>query len=97
MFHISALCKDAVEGKKLLSAAVNNLFPDPSISPMSISNEENGNLDVLQPTLLWHALYIQELSMVSPTPISAYIVCMVIYVLICRSLLLISHLFVVIA
>lgn len=71
VFHISALCKDAVEGKKLLSAAVNNLFPDPSISPMSISNEENGNLDVLQPTLLWHALYIQELSMGSVGSISS--------------------------
>lgn len=66
MFHISALCEDAVEGKKLLTAAVNALFPDPSINPKNIS-EESGNLEELQPTLLWHVLYIQELSMVSPT------------------------------
>ncbi|KAL8090093.1 hypothetical protein AgCh_039534 [Apium graveolens] len=71
VFHISALCEDAVEGKKLLNAAVNALFPDPSIRPMDISKEENEDLEELQPTLLWHALYIQELSMASVGSISS--------------------------
>ncbi|KAK1382801.1 Rab escort protein 1 [Heracleum sosnowskyi] len=71
VYHISALCEDAIEGKKLLSEAVNVLFPDPSISPTNISKEEHDNLEELQPTLLWHALYIQELSMGSVGSVSS--------------------------
>ena len=73
MFHISAVCGDAIEGKKLLNAAVNALFPVPSIIPINSFQEENGNLEELQPTLLWHAFYIQELSTVS-TSFSAFLV-----------------------
>ncbi|KAL1827855.1 hypothetical protein DCAR_0207053 [Daucus carota subsp. sativus] len=61
VFHISAVCGDAIEGKKLLNAAVNALFPVPSIIPINSFQEENGNMEELQPTLLWHAFYIQEL------------------------------------
>ncbi|KAL1801796.1 hypothetical protein ACET3Z_030443 [Daucus carota] len=61
-FHISAVCGDAIEGKKLLNAAVDALLPDPSIIPINSFQEENGNLEELQPSLLLHAFYIQEVS-----------------------------------
>lgn len=74
VFYISALCEDAIEGKKLLKAAVNSLFSVPiSGIPESISTEQSENSEEVKPTLLWGVLYIQELSMgsfgsVSSTP-----------------------------
>lgn len=68
MFYISALCEDAIEGKKLLKAAVNSLFSVPiSGSPESISTEQSENSEEVKPTLLWGVLYIQELTMVCPS------------------------------
>ncbi|KAL8512575.1 hypothetical protein ACS0TY_018896 [Phlomoides rotata] len=60
--YLSAICDNAVEGKKLLNAAVNALFS------MPVSGESNDGTDVLhehteeKPCLLWSALYIQELT-----------------------------------
>ncbi|KAI3466224.1 hypothetical protein Pfo_022887 [Paulownia fortunei] len=61
--YLSALCDNAVEGKKLLNAAINALFS----MPIS-GNSEHSGTDTLcehtegKPCLLWSALYIQELT-----------------------------------
>ncbi|CAI9753322.1 unnamed protein product [Fraxinus pennsylvanica] len=61
--YLSAVCDDAVEGKKLLHSAINALFS------VSISgNTENCNMDdrsgntEVKPSLLWSAFYLQELT-----------------------------------
>lgn len=60
--YLSAICNNAVEGKKLLNAAINALFSMPA------SGESNDETHVLQehteekPCLLWSALYIQQLT-----------------------------------
>ncbi|KAL3845027.1 hypothetical protein ACJIZ3_002430 [Penstemon smallii] len=62
--YLSAMCKNAVEGKKLLDAAISALFSLPICG-----NSENNGIDKLsehtdsKPILLWSALYIQELTM----------------------------------
>lgn len=63
--YLSAVCDDALEGKKLLNAAINVLFS------MAVSSEsENNVIDNLhyqtddKPYLLWSTLYIQELTTV---------------------------------
>ncbi|XP_076882049.1 rab escort protein 1-like [Bidens hawaiensis] len=61
VFYISAVCDDAVEGKKALHAAVDSLF-----SVHASGTTDNGSTDqtestVVKPTLLWSALYIQDL------------------------------------
>ncbi|KAK6125536.1 hypothetical protein DH2020_040721 [Rehmannia glutinosa] len=61
--YLSAICDTAVEGKKLLSAAMDALFCMP-ISGNS-GNSETDNLCELtegKPCLLWSTLYIQELT-----------------------------------
>ncbi|XP_042041410.1 rab escort protein 1-like, partial [Salvia splendens] len=61
--YLSAVCDEAVEGKKLLNAAVNALFHI-AVS----SSPENNEIDNLRehteekPCLLWSALYIQDLT-----------------------------------
>ncbi|XP_041995229.1 rab escort protein 1-like [Salvia splendens] len=61
--YLSAVCDDAVEGKKLLNAAINALF-----SMAVSSSPENNGIDNLcehteeKPCLLWSALYIQDLT-----------------------------------
>lgn len=64
MLYLSALCDNAHQGKKLLNAAINSLFtcPDPvTRENSSVDRIENTEL---KPTLLWSALYIQELTTV---------------------------------
>ncbi|XP_057809376.1 rab escort protein 1-like [Salvia miltiorrhiza] len=62
--YLSAVCDDAVEGKKLLNAAINALF-----SMAVSSSSKNNEIDNLsehteeKPCLLWSALYIQDLTM----------------------------------
>ncbi|KAK2966845.1 hypothetical protein RJ640_027804 [Escallonia rubra] len=64
VFYLSALCEDAVEGKQLLETAISSLFSVPtSGSPEDTSAEQSENTEVLKPTLLWGAVYIQELTM----------------------------------
>ncbi|GAB4848387.1 hypothetical protein Ancab_003082 [Ancistrocladus abbreviatus] len=68
IFYLSAWCVDAYQGKKLLNAAVTSLFAlavfgssekSSSGNPETISLTE-GETEEAKPTLLWSALYIQE-------------------------------------
>ncbi|XP_052195973.1 rab escort protein 1 isoform X2 [Diospyros lotus] len=62
VLYLSALCNDAIEGKKSLHAAVNAMFSVPITgTPESSSSGESENAEV-KPTLLWSALYIQEMA-----------------------------------
>ncbi|KAL7611844.1 hypothetical protein Lser_V15G07106 [Lactuca serriola] len=52
VFYISVVCDSAIEGKKSLQAAIDDLF--------SLHSDETESKE-LKPTLLWSALYIQDL------------------------------------
>ncbi|KAH7519826.1 hypothetical protein FEM48_Zijuj08G0078400 [Ziziphus jujuba var. spinosa] len=62
VLYFSALCDDGKQGKNLLRAAINDLLklsgPEKAESGSAAEDE---NADV-KPTLLWSALYIQELT-----------------------------------
>lgn len=63
--YLSTVCDNAVEGKKLLNAALNALF----CKAVSSSSENSGVDDLCErtegkPCLLWSALYIQDLTTV---------------------------------
>lgn len=65
--YFSALCDDALEGKKSLNAAMDSLFSvhtldtaDSSSTDQADSTEAKDSTEV-KPTLLWSALYIQDL------------------------------------
>ena len=64
MLYLSALCDDAIQGKRLLNAAMNVLltFPD-SVNSESSSTVQSENTEE-KPTVIWSGLYIQEMSMV---------------------------------
>ncbi|KAK6944831.1 GDP dissociation inhibitor [Dillenia turbinata] len=69
VYYISALCDDANQGKKLLHAAMNALFASPNSElPEKNSSKESESTEI-RPTVLWSALYIQELTMVSTTSV----------------------------
>ncbi|KAL4577784.1 hypothetical protein LXL04_013897 [Taraxacum kok-saghyz] len=51
VFYISVVCDNAIEGKKALHAAIDGLFT---------SNDQSDS-EEMKPTLLWSALYIQDL------------------------------------
>ncbi|KAL2491195.1 Rab escort protein [Abeliophyllum distichum] len=61
--YLSAVCDSAVEGKKLLHSAINSLFSVSSSgkSEKRAMNDQSENTDV-KPSLLWSALYLQELT-----------------------------------
>ncbi|XP_073296530.1 rab escort protein 1-like isoform X2 [Primulina huaijiensis] len=61
--YLSATSIDAVEGKKLLNAAINALFSIPLSGNSESSGVDNSgdNIEV-KPSLLWSALYMQELT-----------------------------------
>ncbi|PON33032.1 Rab protein geranylgeranyltransferase component A [Parasponia andersonii] len=62
ILYFSALCDDAKQGKNLLRAAMNALLKIPvSENAESSSEVQNENADE-KPTLLWSAMYIQELT-----------------------------------
>ncbi|XP_047961963.1 rab escort protein 1-like [Salvia hispanica] len=63
--YLSAVCDDAVEGKKLLNAAINALF-SMALSSSSENNERDNLCEHTEekPCLLWSALYIQDLTKV---------------------------------
>ncbi|THG01825.1 hypothetical protein TEA_006171 [Camellia sinensis var. sinensis] len=64
VLYLSTLCGDAIQGKKSLHAAVNAIFSVPiSGTPENSNTDESENADV-KPTLLWSALYIQEMATV---------------------------------
>ncbi|CAL5434863.1 unnamed protein product [Camellia sinensis] len=62
VLYLSTLCDDAIQGKKSLHAAVNAIFSVPiSGTPENSNTDESENAEV-KPTLLWSALYIQEMT-----------------------------------
>lgn len=62
--YLSTLCDDDIQGKKSLHAAINTIFSVPiSETPENSSNDKSEDTEV-KPTLLWSALYIQEMTMV---------------------------------
>ncbi|KAM7516021.1 hypothetical protein LguiA_005604 [Lonicera macranthoides] len=83
VFYLSALCEDAVQGKKLLHAAINALFSVPiSASPEDSSTNQSDedtkevkpaeeDTEEVKPALLWAALYMQELTMGSLESVSS--------------------------
>lgn len=69
VLHLSTLCDDASQGKKILDAAVNALFRQPVSGSSDTSPSENledtsvaQSTEEQKPTLLWSALYIQEIT-----------------------------------
>lgn len=62
--YLSTLCDDDIQGKKSLHAAMNTIFSVPiSETPENSSNDKSEDTEV-KPTLLWSALYIQEMTTV---------------------------------
>ncbi|KAL5726537.1 hypothetical protein ACHQM5_009575 [Ranunculus cassubicifolius] len=70
VWYLSTLCDDAAQGKESLRAAIRALEIC-SVSESMETNEEvqNENVEAV-PTLLWSALYIQQLTKVSSDAIS---------------------------
>ncbi|GFP92587.1 rab proteins geranylgeranyltransferase component a 2 [Phtheirospermum japonicum] len=69
--YLSAICDNAVEGKKLLNEAINAMF----CTPISENPENSGTENLCEhtegkPGLLWSALYIQELTTVCLLPLT---------------------------
>ncbi|KAA8542461.1 hypothetical protein F0562_023404 [Nyssa sinensis] len=63
VLYLSALCDDAIQGKKLLNEATCGLVSVPiSGYPENSSTDQSENMEEGKPTLLWSALYIQELA-----------------------------------
>ncbi|KAJ4954284.1 hypothetical protein NE237_011067 [Protea cynaroides] len=65
VLYLSALCDDAAQGRELLRAAMNVLFPLPisKNSESSTSVETEGAEGETKPILMWNSIYVQELSM----------------------------------
>ncbi|XP_051134560.1 rab escort protein 1 [Andrographis paniculata] len=60
--YLSVICDDPVEGKKSLTTAINALFSGPISSSERNSPDDSSNQAEDKPSLLWSALYIQELN-----------------------------------
>ncbi|CAN0891520.1 Rab escort protein 1 [Linum grandiflorum] len=60
VIYLSASCEDVAEGKKLLNRAMNALLTSPDALSEENINETAG-VEESKPTLVWSALYIQEL------------------------------------
>ncbi|KAL3591204.1 hypothetical protein D5086_009844 [Populus alba] len=62
VLYLSALCDDAIQGKRLLNAAMNALltFPDPVNSESSSTVQSETSEE--KPTVIWSGLYMQEMS-----------------------------------
>ncbi|KAI3867146.1 hypothetical protein MKX03_008198 [Papaver bracteatum] len=66
VLYLSTLCDDVIQGKKSLYAAMNTLVaPPPSESPENTSSIQSENAGDAKPTLLWNAMFIQELEKAS--------------------------------
>ncbi|XP_062097048.1 rab escort protein 1 [Humulus lupulus] len=62
ILYFSALCDDAKQGKNILRSAMNALLKIP-VSEVAERSSEDQNQDAeVKPTLLWSAMYIQELT-----------------------------------
>ncbi|XP_043707592.1 rab escort protein 1-like [Telopea speciosissima] len=63
VLYLSSLCDAAAQGKELLEAAMNVLFPRflSKNCEGSASVETEGTAGETKPTLMWNAIYIQEL------------------------------------
>ncbi|KAI3871512.1 hypothetical protein MKW98_011567 [Papaver atlanticum] len=66
VLYLSTLCVDVIQGKKSLYAAMNTLVvPPPSENPEDTSSIQSENAGDAKPTLLWNAMFIQELEKAS--------------------------------
>ncbi|RZC90148.1 hypothetical protein C5167_044777 [Papaver somniferum] len=62
VLYLSTLCVDVIQGKKSLYAAMNTLVVPPSSeNPKDTSSIQSENAGDAKPTLLWNAIFIQEL------------------------------------
>ncbi|CAH9143155.1 unnamed protein product [Cuscuta epithymum] len=59
--YLSVTCEDAVQGKKLLEAAINALFYVP-VSGTSQNDHTDHPNSIAKPAILWSTLYVQELT-----------------------------------
>ena len=65
IIYFSTLCHDANQGENLLNAAMDSLLTLPgSAHPESSTSVHSENSADEKPTVLWKAVYIQELTMV---------------------------------
>lgn len=65
VIYFSALCHDANEGKRLLHAAMDALLTVPEAGhPESGTTVQSEVAAEVKPSIVWKALYIQELAMV---------------------------------
>ncbi|KAF3440873.1 hypothetical protein FNV43_RR19159 [Rhamnella rubrinervis] len=62
VLYFSALCDDAKQGKNLMRAAINDLLKLPGSENAESGSAVQGESAEVKPTLLWSALYIQELT-----------------------------------
>ncbi|KAK9062087.1 hypothetical protein SSX86_019272 [Deinandra increscens subsp. villosa] len=61
VFYISAVCDDALEGKKSLHAAMDSLFSVHTSGTTDSSLTDQIESTEVKPALLWSALYVQDL------------------------------------
>lgn len=83
--YLSTVCEDAVQGKKLINAAINALFTIPSSENHEehcTEHEREFTVEKVKPTLLWSILYIQELTMVGLCPCCSHFVVFSLFLLI---------------
>ncbi|KAF5199016.1 Rab gdp-dissociation inhibitor [Thalictrum thalictroides] len=71
LLYVSALCDDATQGKKSLHAAINALLKCSMSKNRETSSLFPNESEVVTPTLLWSAMYIQQLTKVLEDPISS--------------------------
>uniref|UniRef100_A0A803MRQ0 Rab proteins geranylgeranyltransferase component n=1 Tax=Chenopodium quinoa TaxID=63459 RepID=A0A803MRQ0_CHEQI len=71
VLHLSALCDDASQGKKILNAAINTLFEQPTSGSSKLKAPEipedklvdqSAVTEEEKPALVWTALYVQEIT-----------------------------------
>ncbi|XP_024983568.1 rab escort protein 1 [Cynara cardunculus var. scolymus] len=61
VFYVSVVCDDALEGKKSLHAAIDGLFSIHSSGATDTSSTVQTDTTEAKPSLLWSALFIQDL------------------------------------
>ncbi|KAI3798784.1 hypothetical protein L1987_34063 [Smallanthus sonchifolius] len=61
VFYISVVCDNALEGKKSLHAAIDSLFSAHTSGTTDSCSTDQIDSTEVKPTLLWSALYVQDL------------------------------------
>ncbi|KAJ0703610.1 putative GDP dissociation inhibitor, FAD/NAD(P)-binding domain superfamily [Helianthus annuus] len=60
VFYVSAVCDNALEGKKALHAVIDSLFSGHTSGTAESSSTDQTESTEVKPTLLWSALYMQD-------------------------------------